>query len=92
MTDKEIIKALECCQISGTCKECPLLYRRNADCVDCLASEVLNLINRQQNEIIKKFAEKLKENQYREAGIEEYADMVVTVNDIDNLVLEMTGE
>lgn len=52
MTDKEIIKALECCQNEEcVCKECPLHYRRSADCVDYLTRNALNLINRQQAEI-----------------------------------------
>lgn len=57
MTDKEIIKALECCHSTkGGCKDCPLNYRRSADCVDYLEENALDLIRRQQ-EKINQFAE-----------------------------------
>lgn len=52
MTDKEIIKALECCHSTkGGCKDCPLNYRRSADCVDYLEENALDLIRRQQEKI-----------------------------------------
>jgi hypothetical protein len=55
MTDKEIIKALECCEDSYSsrkCLECPY-YCCNAkkDCVDEMKCDALDLINRQQAEI-----------------------------------------
>lgn len=57
MTDKEIIKALECCHSTkGGCKDCPLNYRRSTDCVDYLEENALDLIRRQQAEI-NQFAE-----------------------------------
>lgn len=52
MTDKEIIKALECC-LSGKeelCKECPLNGKCYGD-IDYLLELVLDLINRQQQDI-----------------------------------------
>ena len=52
MTDKEIIKALECC-LSGKeelCKECPLNGKCFGD-VDYLLELVLDLINRQQEQL-----------------------------------------
>lgn len=52
MTDKEIIKALECC-LSGKeelCKECPLNGKCYGD-VDYLLELALDLINRQQEQI-----------------------------------------
>lgn len=54
MTDKEIIKALECCHKGrAECEECPLWHTSgaNADCVDRLTGSALNLINRQKEEI-----------------------------------------
>lgn len=54
MTDKEIIKALECCHKGcAECRECPLRYTSgaNADCIDRLTGSALNLINRQKAEI-----------------------------------------
>ena len=55
MTDKEIIKALECCgDPDSNCVECPIKADRR--CNEHLANYALDLINRQQAEI-----EKLKE-------------------------------
>lgn len=51
MTDKEIIKALECCTKSidnGNCGDCPLLEK---ECIRGLPKYALDLINRQQAEI-----------------------------------------
>ena len=54
MTDNEIIKALECCSKypeEQDCSECPL-NSRGADCLDFeLGKFVLDLINRQKEEI-----------------------------------------
>lgn len=47
MTDKDLIKALECCN-KDDCDNCP--YKRNCKNVMC---DVLDLINRQQAEIEK---------------------------------------
>ena len=52
MTDKEIIKALECC-LSGKeelCKECPLNGKCYGD-IDYLLEFALDLINRQQEQL-----------------------------------------
>ena len=52
MTDKEIIKALECC-LSGKeelCKECPLNGKCYGD-IDYLLELALDLINRQQEQL-----------------------------------------
>ena len=53
MTDKEIIKALECCGnvVTSTCKGCPYHITHNANCVKALMHDALDLINRQQAEI-----------------------------------------
>lgn len=54
MTDKDIIKALECCHKGrAECEECPLWHTSgaNADCVDRLTGSALNLINRQKEEL-----------------------------------------
>ena len=54
MTDKEIIKALECCDVtSGDCVNCPAKYRRRSDCIRILTRDTIELINRQQAEIDK---------------------------------------
>ena len=49
MTDKEIIKALECCIKHTECPECPMKGTRN--CISELNKNALDLINRQQAEI-----------------------------------------
>jgi predicted RNase H-like nuclease (RuvC/YqgF family) len=52
MTDKEIIKALECCK-GGFCCACPRLSngRLTGACMRELINDALDLINRQQAEI-----------------------------------------
>ena len=49
MTDKEIIKALECCANLVECSECP--YGSITVCHEEKDKDVLDLINRQQAEI-----------------------------------------
>ena len=53
ITEKEIIKALECCGnvITSSCKECSYHSTYNANCVRELMRNALDLINRQQAEI-----------------------------------------
>lgn len=60
MTDKDIIKALECCCKNNNCEGCPLDYLTfSSQCASELAIKSLDVITRQQKEI-----EKLKvENQ-----------------------------
>ena len=49
MTDKEIIKALECCKVAPqNCGDCPML---KMECQQGLPTVVLGLINRQQETI-----------------------------------------
>lgn len=51
MTDKEIIKALECCRdkIFKGCDNCAM--DEDNDCIEIVCANVLNLIHRQQAEI-----------------------------------------
>ena len=58
MTDKEIIKALECYTESEDCKHCPLI-KELSYCSDDIMKYALDLIQRQQIEIdiIQKFYE-----------------------------------
>ena len=51
MTDKEIIKVLECCGVKRTCRNCPLYEERYADCIYTVLKNALDLITRQQAEI-----------------------------------------
>ena len=50
MKDNDIIKALECCA-NGKCGECPLFKEDCGD--DIICKNALDLINRQQCEIVK---------------------------------------
>ena len=66
MTDKEIIKALECCQTqyARNCKDCPYEryqthYISTTTCSSQMRKDLLDLVNRQQAEI-----ERLKKDRY----------------------------
>ena len=64
MTDKEIIKALECCcdeEVVHFCSKCPMYIqdKENDFCQEDLAKKALDLINRQNAEI-KSLTEKLE--------------------------------
>ena len=53
MTDNEIVKALECCDMAGgafDCKKCPN-FKDFAECKESLSRCALDLINRQKVEI-----------------------------------------
>lgn len=49
MTDEQIIKAVECCDCSKWCEDCPL--KDNDYCKDILSHQAVDLINRQKAEI-----------------------------------------
>ena len=53
MTDKEIIKALECCRDAihnaASCKECPYYEKENCSVIS--ANDILDLVNRQQEQL-----------------------------------------
>ena len=54
MTDKEIIKALECCRKKTVFEKCPIdcpMYKFDGDCFDLMQTDIIDLINRQQAEI-----------------------------------------
>lgn len=50
-TDKDIIRALECCNVETDCKRCPLYKEHSANCIDIACKNALDLITRQQAEI-----------------------------------------
>lgn len=50
MTEREIIKGLECCYTGYGCKDCPY-YCGNEDCPELVIKDALDLINRQKAEI-----------------------------------------
>ena len=52
MTDKEIIRALECCSEENKCQQCPYYNKGNFKCLNYkFFKDLLDLINRQQAEI-----------------------------------------
>lgn len=51
LTDKEIVKALECCSEEDKCKECPYYNKGNFKCLNYkFFKDLLDLINRLQAE------------------------------------------
>lgn len=50
MTDNEIIKALDCCNLAHNCTNCPL-KGTSEDCIERLENASHDLIKRQQAEI-----------------------------------------
>lgn len=81
MTDNEIIKALECCNINGSCSKCPYdgaRFETERDCASEMTADALALINRQRAEIerlekaieVVDFMEELREKQLKRAKAE----------------------
>lgn len=124
MTDKDIIKALECCGIKTDCKGCYFDTHESEDiCAREIVKNAFDLINHQKEEIeflrktigknskkaldvtleeieksrveaIKEFANKLKKRSRKMQSSDfsgDFWDAAVLVEDIDNLVKEMTG-
>ena len=127
MTDKDIIKALECCGIKTDCKGCYFDTHESEDiCAREIVKNAFDLINHQKEEIeflqktigknskkaldvtleeiekcrveaITEFAERLKQtikneiNTYYNSNGGGYYLAEDTIEDIDNLVKEMTG-
>lgn len=90
MTEKEIIKGLECCNNNSVCVclGCPLNYRHNNGCISYLTANALNLINRQKAEI-----EELTEKHHSECRqIAEYDDESKLFADIGKLYSEIRTE
>ena len=61
MTDKEIIKALECCTTGKKCREC--IMKDDGSCMSHIRKNALDLINRQQAEI-ERLTEEIRILQY----------------------------
>lgn len=56
MNENEIIKALECCTQDGSaCREC--CFDKESECIEALARNALNLINRQKADLKQKDTE-----------------------------------
>lgn len=75
MTDKDIIKALECCTKGEDCKHCPLKEELPYCSDDIMVDAALDLINRQQAEIerLKKHNTEVAYKHYND-GIKEFAE------------------
>lgn len=74
MTDKEIIKALECCSIKHACSECPYTRNKGCGCINGILKDTFDLINRQQAEI-----ERLSNFVTEERCIEIAREMIPTI-------------
>ena len=48
MKDKEIVKALECCEFKGNCLDCPMNHYKDGICSNEMLKSALDLINRLQ--------------------------------------------
>ena len=99
MTDNEIIKALGCysCMVDGLHENALDLIKRQITEIERLETEKDNLIRAYrecQIEVLREFAEKLKEKSHyhncRYNGAV-YDITAIEVKEIDNLVKEMTG-
>lgn len=104
MTDKDIIKALECCDNERDCTQCPM-KESYPFCDDIGPGIVLDLIKRQQAEIkwLKGWQDLLKAEKHsliKAEAIKEFAERlknIYVVHDglysiIDNLVKEITEQ
>lgn len=97
MTDEQIIKALRCCGMRdcGKCpyvgftKECSNLSILALDLIDRLKAKIEREINQIKSEAIKEFAERLKRYSFVD-NLSLNGKETVYVEDIDNLVKEMT--
>ena len=104
MTNKEIIKALECCE-SHTCFGCPFYADMGYKCKGVNA-QLIDLINRQQAEIdrLTKYNTDVAFKHYDD-GIKEFAERLIAmlakydmygtlyiVEDIENLAKEMGAD
>ena len=82
MTDNEIIKALECCIKCDACENCPYFIRRQRfECGEHFNKDVLDLINRQKEEIERLREALAKSNGCLEEGIalaKQTPDMVIS--------------
>lgn len=105
-TEEQIIQALETCQTDKACTSCPYYAPTNMKCISQLASDASSLIKELkeekenlirnyancQKEFLKKFADALKSKSELVApSVYAVPYRAVSVEDIDNLVKEMTG-
>ena len=100
MTDKEIIKALECCiKPTSDCDNCPLDVRDDDNCFDRAKQGALNIINRQQVELnnyshnvrnmSKDFIEQQKIIQEQQAEIEKLTTIAESYHEAALIAMEL---
>lgn len=85
MTDKEIIKALECCSNQKYISDCEKCKYFAFDCKDTLIEQALDLINRQQAEIerLKGWQDLLKAEKHsliKAEAVKEFAERLKAVS------------
>lgn len=98
MTDKEILKGLECCAIKHDCNECPYKVEK-CELLNSILSDALDLINRQQAEIekLQSMNRDLKvdtfniEEQLKDVT-EEFICQQTVYNDLSNIIKEKNAE
>lgn len=66
-TDKEIVKALECCFVMSNCKGCPCRESAEPCCLGEIGVQAFSLINRQKAEIERLTVNKEKEERMNHA-------------------------
>ena len=90
MTDKEIIKALECCGGVGECQKCSLnnLGKGISLCIPHLTQSAVDLINRLQDE--KKAL--INGQETLQKRIAELQTELERLQKIENIVKEMIGD
>ena len=80
MTDTNIIHALQCCGVETNCRNCPLYEERSADCIYTVLKNALDLITRQQCEIVKqKCIKQLLREDIKTAKSEAYKECLAKV-------------
>ena len=80
MTDNEIIKALECCFVNRSCKDCPLdENNEDASCTRIVKNEAAKLCLRQQAEI-ERLEEKSEEKSTEIKALISSVDRLMKVN------------
>jgi len=98
MTDKQVIKALECCVAKENCEEvsceiCP--YCRVYDCKEVMLKNAIDLINRQkaENDRLLQKMQQLKSEAIKEFAkymIDKSQNSIIQVSDIPDYAKEMT--
>ena len=92
MTDKEIIKALECCRdkIFKGCDNCPM--DEDNDCIEIVCANAVDFINRQQAEIDRLKAEHEKTTVYCANLFDKYEKTKIAKESLENTFKDVRTE